>query len=319
MRAAPAALLNWRKAAYLPDHLLSTENRRYATAPISTELLETSYAYCRGIAKKRAKNFYYSFLLLEKPQRDAMCAIYAFMRECDDLSDNPATNDKARLRLAVTEWRLHLDRALLGEVEGNPIWPAFYDSVERYRIPHRYFHEMIDGILSDLEPAEMQTFDELYRYCYRVASVVGMTVVHIFGFRSSKALMLAEKCGIAFQLTNILRDVREDAEMDRIYLPQEDLVRFDVTREQLRSGVEDEHFQALMRYEASVARSYYEASAPLMDLVEPKSRRSLWALRAIYMRLLSTIEANGYKVLERRISVPKAVKIALLLRAFLPK
>ncbi len=303
----------------MPNHLLRTENRLDTAYPITPELLEKSYAYCRNIAKKRAKNFYYSFLLLEKQQRDAMCAIYAFMRECDDLSDDPATNDKVKLRLAVTEWRLHLDRALLGDVEGNPIWPAFYNSVERYRIPHRYFHEMIDGILSDLEPCQMRTFDELYRYCYRVASVVGMTVIHIFGFRSPKALILAEKCGIAFQLTNILRDVREDAEMDRIYLPQEDLARFDVTSEQLRSGVEDERFQALMRHEAGVARSYYDASAPLMNLIEPKSRRSLWALRAIYMRLLSTIEANGYKVLERRISVSKPMKIALLLRAFLPK
>jgi 15-cis-phytoene synthase len=281
---------------------------------------EESYRYCRDIARSRAKNFYYSFLLLEKPQRDAMGAIYAFMRQCDDLSDDPATNDnKVQLQRAITEWRLRLDRALAGEVGDGPIWPAFSDTVRRYRIPHRYFHEMIDGILSDLEPIEMETFDQLYRYCYKVASVVGLTIIHIFGFRSPKALMLAEKCGIAFQLTNILRDVREDAGMQRIYLPREDLARFGVTAEQLRSGVEDERFQKLMQFEAARARAYYQESAPLIDLIERKSRRSLWALRAIYMRLLSKIEKRRYKVLSGRISVAKPIKIAILLQAFLPK
>src|SRR6185437_16367136 len=140
---------------------------------------------------------------------------------------NPNLNT-VQLRHAVAEWRIRMDHALTGDIEGHPIWPAFHDTVKRYRIPHRYFHEMIDGILSDLEPCRMQTFDELYRYCYRVASVVGFTVIHIFGFKSPRALLLAEKCGIAFQLTNILRDVREDAAMDRIYLPLEDLARFQV-------------------------------------------------------------------------------------------
>jgi 15-cis-phytoene synthase len=286
--------------------------------PVSTEL-EKSYDYCRNVAKNRAKNFYYSFLLLEKPQRDAMCAIYAFMRQCDDLSDDPSTADKVKRRQIVTQWRLDLDRALKGDVSAGPVWPAFQDSVIRYKIPHRYFHEMIDGILSDLEPCSVQNFDQLYRYCYQVASVVGLTVVHIFGFRSPKALILAEKCGIAFQLTNILRDVREDADMQRVYLPQEDLDRFGVTAEQLQSGVEDERFRDLMRFEADRARSFYRESEPLIDLIDPKSRRSLWALRAIYQRLLSKIENSGYGVLRKRISVAKPAKIGLLLWAFLPK
>jgi 15-cis-phytoene synthase len=281
--------------------------------------LEQSYRYCRVVAKARAKNFYYSFLLLEKPQRDAMCAVYAFMRHCDDLSDDPAATDRVQVRLAVAEWRLQLDRTLKGETAVNPIWPAFADTVQRYRIPHRYFHEMIDGILSDLEPCEMGTFDELYRYCYRVASVVGLTVIHIFGFRSPKALMLAEKCGIAFQLTNILRDVREDADMGRIYLPKEDLDRFGVPAEQLKSGREDDRFRALMQFEAARAQSFYDEAAPLIDLIEPKSRRSLWALREIYLRLLFKIKTSGYSVLSGRVAVAKPTKIALLLWAFLPK
>ncbi|MBV8864165.1 MAG: phytoene/squalene synthase family protein [Acidobacteriaceae bacterium] len=293
--------------------------RQTLSANVSRTSLEDSYLHCRRVAKERAQNFYYSFLLLEAPQRDAMCAIYAFMRRCDDLSDDPAISHKAQVRCSIADWRMHLDRALMGDVEGDPIWPAFADSVARYRIPHRYFHEMIDGILSDLEPCQMQTFEQLYRYCYHVASVVGLTVIHIFGFRSPRALLLAEKCGIAFQLTNILRDVREDASMHRIYLPLEDLSRFGVPVEQLRSGTEDDRFCALMAFEAARARAFYAESASLIDLIEPKSRRSLWALRAIYLRLLSKIEANQYAVLSRRISVAKPVKIGLLLRAFLPK
>jgi 15-cis-phytoene synthase len=278
--------------------------------------VEQSYRFCRSVARRRAKNFYYSFLLLEKPQRDAMCAIYAFMRQCDDLSDDPAA-DKSRLPETVALWRLELDRALEGDAAGSPIWPAFYDTVRRYSIPHRFFHEMIEGIASDVEPRRIETYEELYRYCYQVASVVGMTVIHIFGFESVKALLLAEKCGIAFQLTNILRDVREDASLGRVYLPQEDLKRFGVPVEQLRSGVEDERFRDLMRFEAGRARAYYEESARLSNLIRPKSRRSLWALREIYLRLLARIENSNYSVLRRRINVPTSTKIKILLRAFL--
>ncbi len=289
-----------------------------AAAPVLTNAaVEQSYRHCREIARSRAKNFYYSFLLLEKRQRDAMCAIYAFMRHCDDLSDDPSTSDKAALGQRIALWRLELDRALKGQIEGDPIWPAFHDTVERYAIPHRFFHEMIGGVTSDLEPRQMRTFDELYDYCYQVASVVGLTIIHIFGFRSVRALLLAEKCGVAFQLTNILRDVREDAEAGRVYLPLEDLNRFGVPAEQLRSGKEDEAFRALMRFEAERARAYYEESAGLADLIQPKSRRSLWALRQIYLRLLSKIEQANYSVLSRRINLPTHTKIALLLQAFL--
>jgi len=287
------------------------------TDALKTVSLDESYRHCARIARERAKNFYYAFLLLDAERRASMCAIYAFMRECDDLSDDVSIQDKSGLRDLISRWRIDMDHALRGEFGDNPIWPAFHDTVRRYDIPHRFFHEMIDGITSDLEPREIQTFGELYRYCYQVASVVGLTIVHIFGFQSGRALLLAEKCGVAFQLTNILRDVREDANLRRLYLPLEDLQRFGVPVEQLRSGIEDERFQSLMRFEAARARAYYEESAPLAALISEKSRRSLWALREIYTRLLDKLEGADFAVLSRRINLPAHSKLVILLRAFL--
>jgi phytoene synthase len=283
---------------------------------LSASAIRESYRYCQEIAKKRAKNFYYSFLLLEEPKRNAMCAVYAFMRRCDDLSDEP---DVARDKVeqSIASWRLELDRALSGQLAADPLWPAFCDTVQRYAIPHRFFHEMIDGVMSDVNPQQMATYEDLYEYCYKVASVVGMTIIHIFGFTSMRALLLAEKCGIAFQLTNILRDVREDAEMGRVYLPSEDLRRFGVTAEQLKNGVENDRFRQLMKFEASRAHACYDESAELLKLIDRRSRRSLWALRAIYQLLLRKIERARFAVLSRRINVSKTTKVALLLAAFL--
>jgi phytoene synthase len=267
--------------------------------------LDQSYAHCRKVARKRARNFYYSFVLLAKEQKDAMCAMYAFMRFCDDLSDESGAN-----AAAIERWRSELDEALAGRVGSNPLWPAFLDAVQRYAIPHQYFHDMIEGVRSDLVPRTIQTFDELYAYCYRVASVVGLTTIHIFGFDAAEALKLAEKCGIAFQLTNILRDVREDSDNGRVYLPQEDIKRFDAD---LRSY--DDRFLNLMRFEAARAHRYYEESAPLIGLVHNRSRASLWALIEIYRRLLGRIERTNFQVLERRISLPAWEKMGIVLQA----
>ncbi len=248
-----------------------------------------------------------------------MCAVYAFNRYCDDLSDEPAEGGPAEVRSRIGQWRLELSHALKGDFDEHPIWPAFHDTVQRYKIPHRFFHEMIEGITSDLEPKQIQTFSELYRYCYQVASVVGLTIIHIFGFSSLKSLLLAEKCGVAFQLTNILRDVREDAGLGRVYLPTEDLERFGITLQQIQTGVEDQKFREFMKFEANRAKEYFVESEPLMQFVEKRSRPSLWALRAIYLRLLSRIEAENYSVLTQRINVPTYTKLGLLLKAFLTK
>jgi phytoene synthase len=272
-----------------------------------------------------------------------MCAMYAFMRYCDDLSDGDVTNGDGDVEddvepdraSAIAAWRADLDLALSGRPPEHPLWPAFVHTVTKYRIPHYYFFEMIEGVSSDLEPRRIQTFDELYDYCYHVASVVGLIIIHIFGFDDDdapRALALAEKCGIAFQLTNILRDVREDAEKGRVYLPAEDLARFAVsappsTSSPTRKGGGStnsnpvpsargfqpaDHFRALMDFEAQRAQAYYRESAPLIHLIHSESRASLRALIAIYSKLLDRIVASNYDVLSRRIRVPTWEKMWIL-------
>jgi 15-cis-phytoene synthase len=273
----------------------------------SAVTLQASYAFSRRIARTRARNFYYSFLLLSREQKNAMCAIYAFMRHSDDISEGEGASAEA-----IHQWRTDLDSALNGNFPENPLWPAFHDTVKRYNIPHQYFHEMIEGVSGDLQPRQIQTFDELYRYCYQVASVVGLTIIHIFGFDNPEALALAEKCGIAFQLTNILRDVREDRENRRIYVPAEDIQRFSANLAHY-----DANFIELMRFEAARAEAYYQESRPLIALVHKRSRRSLWALIEIYRRLLLKIEQSNFDVLDRRIRIPTSEKLGILAKSFL--
>jgi phytoene synthase len=271
--------------------------------------IDESYAWCTRIARSQAKNFYYSFLLLSEPQRRAMCAIYAFMRYCDDLSDDEGIVDRVA---AIARWRADLELALAGRIPDHALWLAFIDSVARYKIPHQYFFDMIEGVTSDLIPRRVRTFDELYDYCYHVASVVGLTIIHIFGFDDPGALKLAEKCGIAFQLTNILRDVREDSQKQRVYLPAEDFERFGVSPDTFHPS---SAFRKMMEFEAGRARDYYNESAPLIDLIDADSRPSLRALIGIYSRLLDRIVASSYDVLARRIRVPTWEKLWVLVSA----
>jgi phytoene synthase len=276
--------------------------------------VEQSYSWAEGVARSQAKNFYYSFLLLPAPKRRAMCAIYAFMRYCDDLSDSEGIADRAA---EIARWREDLEHALQGRPPqdrsgDHPLWPAFVDAVGAYKIPHQYFFDMIDGVSSDLEPRMVETFDDLYGYCYRVASVVGLTIIHIFGFSDPRALELAEKCGIAFQLTNILRDVREDSEKQRVYLPLEDFRKFGVSHETFTPAAA---FRKLMEFEAERARSYYQESAPLVDMIDESSRSSLRALIGIYSRLLEHIVASDYDVLSKRVRVPGWEKLWILGRS----
>jgi phytoene synthase len=273
--------------------------------------VDASYDYCRRVARARAKNFYYSFILLSKEQKNAMCAMYAFMRYCDDLSDEPGATAES-----IEQWRAALTQALDGQFDDHPLWPAFHHAVARFRIPARYFHDMIDGVESDLTPRVVRTFDDLYHYCYRVASVVGLTTIHIFGFKDPAATVLAEKCGIAFQLTNILRDLREDAALGRVYLPFEDLERFAVQPEELGREERTDRFLRLMDFEAHRARSFYDEARPLVAMVDRRSRSSLWVLITIYSRLLDKIRASNYDVLSRRISLSTWEKLRIVGHGF---
>ena len=192
----------------------------------------------------------------------------------------------------------------------------FFDTVQRYRIPHEYFFQVIEGVKSDLEPRRLATFDELYRYCYQVASVVGLTIIHVFGFDSPEALPLAEKCGVAFQLTNILRDIGEDAARGRFYLPTEDLERFGVSAVDLAAGRRTDAIVRLMQFQAARARAYYDESRPLIDLVDKRSCPGLRALIRIYSRLLERIEACNYDVFSRRVSLSSLEQCWIVLRAW---
>ncbi len=275
--------------------------------------LAASYAHCRRIARTEARNFYYGFLLLPPAKRDALCALYAFMRHVDDVSDSLGGAEKPE-RLA--DWRARLDCALAGDYPANPIWPAFHHTVTRYGIPPRYFHDLISGAEMDLTVTSYATFDRLREYCYRVAGTVGLTCLYVFGFEDPRAPDLAEQLGIAFQLTNILRDLPRDLAMGRVYLPQEDLERFGCGREDLARQKLSPAFVELMRFEAERAWRFYAEGVELIALVSADSRPALWALARIYSRILEKIEARGYDVFfSPPAGLSRAEKIWILVRA----
>ena len=280
-----------------------------------TRELARSYAECERVARTRARNFYYSFVVLPREMKAQMCAIYAFLRHSDDVTDDAAAGDRrARLRA----WREALARAYEGDCAASPILPAFHDTVTRRCIPKRLFDELIDGMEMDIEQSRYETFDELYRYCYRAASVVGLVCLHVWGFREgSDALERAEACGIAFQLTNILRDLREDAERGRVYLPAEDLRRFGYTEEELRRGEMTDAYRELMRYEIERAETFFERGAKLMPLVDPAGRPSFRIMFTIYRALLREIRRRGGDVFTRRVSLPGVVKASVVAKEWL--
>ena len=277
--------------------------------------LNGSYRCCRDIARRRAGNFYYSFAVLTRVKPDAMCAVYAFMRYCDDIADDPRleTNREAMLE----KWRESLELAVQGQCAGSPILPAFHDTMLRFDIPARYFHLLIDGAAMDLCVKKYDTFDQLYDYCYRVASAVGLVCIHIFGFDAPDAKRYAEYCGIAFQLTNILRDLKEDARMGRVYIPEDDLWAFRYSAKDLVKGVQDDRYHSLMRFEVDRARDFYRAALPLVPLVHKSGRPGLRAMIGIYSGVLDKIERNNYDVFASDISLSKTRKMAIAARAVL--
>lgn len=282
---------------------------------VSSKDLNYSYQHCANIARARAKNFYYSFMLLPAEKRRAMCAVYAFMRYCDDIADDPDVGSDRELMLRM--WRDSLDKAMQGDYGDSLILPAFHDAVKKFNIPVEYFHHLIDGATADLHVNRYATFDDLYDYCYKVASVVGLVCIHIYGFEAPEAKKYAEYGGIAFQLTNILRDVYEDVCGGRIYIPQEDLKAFDYTEDDLKRGVRDDRFRRLMEFQVARARSYYSAAMPLVPMIHPSGRAGMCAMVEIYYGVLDRIEKSGYDVFGERIRLSKPRKIAIAARTML--
>lgn len=277
-----------------------------------TRSLLRSYAYCERLARREAGNFYPAFRVLPADQRRSMCALYAFMRRTDDLGDGPG--DVAQKRTQLADWRRRLDLAL-DDHASHRIHAALRDTLQRRHVPREYLEAVLDGVEMDLGPVRYATFGELYRYCYRVASAVGLACIHIWGFTDDRAKAYAESAGIAFQLTNILRDLKEDAERGRVYLPQEDLDRFGYRQEQLLTGERDDRFRALMRFEVERARGYYESARPLVALLPPAGRAVFLVMLRTYSGLLDAIERRDYDVFSRRIRLSPWKKLTFVMRA----
>ena len=283
--------------------------------------LDSAYAECRAIAKREAKNFYYAFVALPEPRRNAICAIYAFMRHADDLADDeslPREERRRRLDNWLADWR----GVCHGGDSSNLIFLAVRDATERFGIPLDLLDELVAGVTMDLDqaagdaPDTYATFAELYRYCYLVASVVGLVCIRIFGYQDKRAEKLAEQTGIAFQLTNILRDVAEDAERNRVYLPLEDLAAHNVALDSLLhrapGAPPTAAERALLAAVARRAEEFYKSAQLLLPLIDRESRPALWVLVSIYHGLLKRIEKADYDVFSHRASVPMAQKLGIL-------
>jgi phytoene synthase len=274
--------------------------------------LAASYAYCERLARRAAGNFYHAFRILPTEQRRSMCALYAFLRIADDLSDDGGTVEDRRA--ALDDWRDALHAALERDYR-HPIYPALHHAIERHGIPPRHLEDVLDGVCMDLDIASYATFSDLYGYCYRVASAVGLACIHVWGFHGEDALPAAESAGIALQLTNILRDVAEDADRGRVYLPQEELRAFGVLPEELQQGVYDDRFRALMRFQAERTRGYYEAALPLTASLSPPGRAVFLVILWTYRALLDAIIARDFDVFSERVQLPRWHKLWLAARA----
>jgi phytoene synthase len=276
------------------------------------ERLARDYDRCAWITRRSSSNFYYAFILLPAARRRALYAVYAFCRFIDDIADDERNPDPAA-RLA--RWRRELEAVYAG-TPSHPISRALADSAARFHISRRYFDEVIAGVEMDLGRRRYQTFEELRLYCYRVASAVGLICIDVFGYRNPRTEVYAENLGIAFQLTNILRDVREDAVRDRIYLPQEDLVRFGVSEEQILNSVYSAEFRALMEFEAARAQDFYAAAEQSLPAEDRGTLLTAEAMRLIYGDLLQRIVRADYRVFDRRYRLSAPRKLFLVGRAW---
>ncbi len=300
--------------------------------------LVMAYSVCRGITRTAAKNFYYAFLVLPRRKREALCAVYAFMRKCDDLADDPTLSFPER-RQKLETWLDALHRAQQGQPTDDPILLALTDAQRRYHIPAGLLDELAHGTAMDVVDApaaevlaqeatpsgatalavHYKTFEDLRGYCYRVASVVGLVCIHVFGYKNPEAEPLAETCGLAFQLTNIIRDVKEDAAQGRVYLPEEDLAKFGLSAADILSTPDPARLRPLLALEADRAREFYRSGDDLIPFVSEDSQPALWVLITIYRRLLEKIAEKQYDVFTAKVSLSTSEKLRILGKGFLKR
>jgi 15-cis-phytoene synthase len=316
---------------------LTVSDHRAEVARTNDPALAEAYRACTEIARTQARNFYYAFLALPRAKRDAICAVYAFMRHADDISDDESRTREQR-RDALDSWLEDWHRAAAGGSTADPVFAALADARWRFQIPMELLDQLVQGTAMDLHSGNARdrahtaspetllydtyaTFEELRRYCYYVASVVGLVCIRIFGYSDPRAESLAEDTGVAFQLTNILRDVREDAERGRVYLPIEDLHRHSVRINELtevRDGSQmNLNQRELLEGIARRAEDYYESANRLLPMIAADARPALWVLITIYHDLLRRIEARDYDVFSERVTVPVSTRIAILVRGLI--
>jgi 15-cis-phytoene synthase len=294
--------------------------------------LVMAYSVCKGITRTAAKNFYYAFLVLPRRKREALCAVYAFMRRCDDITDDPGLSLPER-RQKLDLWLDDLHRAQQGNPTDDAILLALTDAQRRFTIPAGLLDELAIGTAMDVEESEMaaqasnipgltvqyKTFEDLRQYCYRVASVVGLVCIHVFGYRDPAAESLAERCGLAFQMTNIIRDVKEDAAMGRVYLPEEDLAKFNLSAAELLATPDSARFRPLLAMEADRAREFYTAGFELLPYISEDSQPGLWVLVTIYRTLLERIAEKQYDVFTAKVALSTWEKLRVLGKGFLKR
>lgn len=274
----------------------------------TTQTEMTPDEYCQDKAARSGSSFYYSFLFLPPPQRQGITALYAFCREVDDVVDDCSDANIARIKLQW--WREEVPRIFSGTPQ-HPVTQALQATVRNFNLPLEHFLEIIDGMEMDLGHVRFATFSELSLYCYRVASVVGLMAAEIFGYTNRSTVKYAHNLGMAFQLTNILRDVREDAMRGRIYIPLDELARFDVKEADLATGTQSDQVTALMKFLAERAREYYQLAFSQLPEEDRYAQRSGLIMAEIYLAILDEIEQDGYGVLQKRISLPPLRKLWL--------
>jgi len=284
---------------------------------IAPATIAAAFRHCRTVTRQRARNFYYGLKLSPEPQRSALFVIYAWMRAADDLVDAAHGNASSAVEAQINAFRRATDSALDGQpVDDHPLWIAMADTASRFPLLHEHFHAMLDGQLDDLAHGHYETFDQLRNYCYRVASTVGLICIEIWGYGDPAARELAIERGIAFQLTNIIRDYKQDFDAGRIYLPLEDFQRHGIDPQDLRAWNKPSACNAMMKQQMQRAEEYYERSAALDEMIAPCCRPTLWAMTAIYRGLLNKMSRDPSRlVLGKRLRLSALRKGAIAVRA----